>query len=62
MSCEYCKGEKPIIENSRGIRVNIDDYYESLFVAWYGDNGWDGESISITYCPMCGSKLGDSYD
>lgn len=59
MGCEYCESEKIMLEDSRGLCVSIDDYLGSLYIAWYGDNGWDGEHISIKYCPMCGRKLGD---
>lgn len=61
MSCEYCNGDKPIIEDdNRGLNMFVDDFGKTLDIAWYGDNGWEAESIPIMHCPMCGSKLGDS--
>lgn len=63
MSCEYCEDEKSIIEsNYRGVKVSIDDFEKTLDIAWYGESGWDAESIPITYCSMCGRKLGDYND
>ena len=58
MGCEYCNGDKRIIANNdRGIIVLIDDFEQTLDIAWYGESGWDAESISIMYCPLCGAKL-----
>lgn len=63
MSCKYCNGDKPIIEyDYRGLKVSIDDFEKTLDIAWYGDCGWDAESIPITHCPWCGSMLGDLDD
>lgn len=59
MSCEYCNGEKKIIEDYRGLEAGIDEFAEKLDIAWYGDYGWEAVSIPITHCPRCGSKIGD---
>lgn len=63
MECEHCNGKKCIAEyNYRGLKVSIDNFEETLDIAWYGESGWDAESIPIVYCPLCGSKLGEDYD
>lgn len=59
MSCEYCKDGKPIAEEDDNF-VTI-GRFDDLMIVFTTEqiHLWN---ISINYCPMCGSKLGDSDD
>lgn len=60
MSCEYCKEETEIFRDAnmyipkgtKRLRVLCMDGFERGYM----------DSVEINYCPMCGSKLGDSDD
>ena len=70
MGCEYCKGDKNIIDdivdniNNRGICEGIVmNIYSGKLNIYVATNTYDlslkGESIEINYCPFCGRKLND---
>lgn len=56
MACEYCRGEKPIIE-TRAVEVFIKD--GTIHIKHYVLVAQKEEAEPINYCPMCGEKLGE---
>lgn len=60
MSCEYCNEEKDIFKDACMYIPKGTSKLSLLCMDCY-ENGYM-DSITINYCPMCGSKLGDSDD
>ena len=61
MSCKYCDGNERDIESNVYIR-NERDIHRLYYL---GIDCWENpvsECIDINFCPMCGSRLGDSDD
>lgn len=63
MSCEYCMGERHVNaiypDGSLSDCIEIDS--DGVLIA-YIDAAQAVYNFPAKYCPMCGSKLGDSDD
>lgn len=68
MSCEYCKGERPLLERINKLSTKGDfypgiavDIYENRLcidaVADTYEPNYLEEDIEIKFCPMCGDSL-----
>lgn len=64
MSCEYCKNNESLIHGFKKDKYQywVDIEVDELVFDGIFEDGAYHERESINYCPMCGSKLGDSDD
>lgn len=73
MSCNYCTGEKNLIDHSDKLSLKGDFYpgielgisSNELYVVAAPDTyepGYLEDSVKINFCPMCGEKLNECIE